>query len=53
METFEEVPDALEEFKEGVIARAYSIGRLRLPRYDTLVIKEDTHSEENIDSDED
>jgi hypothetical protein len=32
METFEEVPDALEEFKEGVIGRAYSIGRLRLPR---------------------
>ena len=28
METFEEVADTLKEFKEGVIARAYSIGRL-------------------------
>jgi hypothetical protein len=32
METFEEVSDALKEFKEGVIGRAYSIGRLGLPR---------------------
>jgi hypothetical protein len=31
METFEEVPDAVKEFKEGVIGCAYSIGRLRLP----------------------
>jgi hypothetical protein len=53
METFEEVPDALKELKEGIIARAYSIGRLRLLRYQTLVNKEGTHSEENIDSDED
>jgi hypothetical protein len=33
METFEEVPGALKEFKEGVIDRAYSIGRLRLLGY--------------------
>ena len=33
METFEEVPDALKELKEGVVARAYSIGRLRLLGY--------------------
>jgi hypothetical protein len=34
METFEEVPDALKEFKEGVIARADPICRLRLPGYE-------------------
>ncbi len=28
METFEEVPSALKEFKEGVIARGDSISRL-------------------------
>jgi len=33
METFEEVADAFEEFEKGVIARAYSISRLRLLRY--------------------
>ena len=33
METFEEVPDALKEFKEGVIGRAHSIGRLRFLGY--------------------
>jgi len=33
METFEEVANALKEFKEGIIARAYSISSLRLPGY--------------------
>ena len=28
METLEEAPDALKEFEERVVARAYSIGRL-------------------------
>ena len=36
MKTFEKVPDALKEFEEGVIARAYSIGRLRFLRSDGL-----------------
>src|SRR6266404_1725617 len=27
-ETFEKTPDAFEEFKESIVARAYSIGRL-------------------------
>ncbi len=33
METFEEVADAFKEFEKGVIARAYSISRLRLLGY--------------------
>ena len=55
METFEKVPDTLEELEEGVIGSAYSIGRLRLLGYqkDWTSGKRDTHSEENIDTDED
>ena len=33
METFEEVPDAVKELDEGVIAGAYTIGRLILLGY--------------------
>ena len=33
LEAFEEASDAVEEFKECVIARAYSISRLRLLGY--------------------
>ncbi len=40
METFEEVASALKEFKEGVIARAYSISRLRLLGYETDLVSE-------------
>ncbi len=40
METFEEVADAFEEFEEGVVARAYSISRLRLLGYQMDPISE-------------
>ena len=40
METLEEVPNALKEFKEGVIARAYSISRLRLLGYEMDLVSE-------------
>ena len=54
MEAFEEVADALKEFKEGVVARAYSIGRLRFLGYQTWSVNiEETHHEENVNSDED
>ena len=33
MKTFEEVSDAVKEFKEGIVARAYSVGRLKLIGY--------------------
>ena len=33
METIEELSNALKEFKEGVIARAYSVSRLRFLGY--------------------
>ena len=33
MKTFEEVSDAVKKFKEGIVARAYSVGRLKLIGY--------------------
>ena len=56
MEAFEEVSEAFKEFEEGIIARADSITCLRSlgikwPR--SVSSKEETHSEENIDADED
>ena len=40
METFEEVPGAVKELKEGVIARAYSIGCLRFLGYEMDSVRE-------------
>ena len=40
VETFEEIPGAVKELKEGVIARAYSIGCLRFLGYETDSFRE-------------
>ena len=56
METFEKVSKAFEEFEEGVIARAYSISRLRSSNIGSTQpanFKEGTYGKEHIDSNED
>ena len=55
METFEEVSEAFKKFKEGIIARAYSISCLRSSNIGPTQPKnkEGTHSEENVDTDDD
>ena len=55
-EAFEEASDAFKEFKESVIARTDSFGRLVVTGYQERLIdtiKRKTDCEEDIDADED